>query len=789
MSKYEVIRTGGAPTWLQQVRSYFMGPLTAKSPELARLWAGSAASAGVSISEQSALNYSAVWAAVSIISSDVASLPLILYKRAGRGKERFDAHPLYRVLHDEPNPEMTSMVFRETLQAHVLTWGNGYAEIVRNGGGQVSELWPLLPNVVQTFRQDGRLKYRVKRTDGGQDIFEAKDILHVPGLGFDGHVGYSVIDKAREAIGLGIATERFGGEFFGNGSTMGGVFEHPGKMSPLAQKNFRESVTARHEGTGKAHKFLVVEEGMKYQALGIPPDNAQFLETRKFQVNEIARWFGIPPHKLGDLERATFSNIEQQDIEYYKGGLRRWLVRWEQEINRKLISRPERNIQFAEHLVEGILRGDSQARAEYYSKMFGIGAFSINDILEKENQNPIGAEGDQHFVPANMWPADKVPDPTKRVEPAVPAQEPKPADPALKARVAVLEVELATAMAEGLASADRAAALGVDLATAVSAHMDTATERDGLRQQLAGLLSQLDVLAQAEATLVGERDAALAAQADAAVQFTRREADLTAAAEASRAAVLASHEAAVAGLSERLEAVRGDLSQAMELLDGARSALAAEQAERARESEANGAAVALIGQLRDQAVVDRDAALTQAAEAAQRESMAQAMREVAETARAITEAALASERAAEATRLMALVAANRAVVVDAVGRLVRRETEKARRHQATPEKLRTWAASFYDGMHTEMCREALQPAMQAHLALLGADDDPATVAGALVEQHLQAAQRQLLSVADADPDDFHEELGKLLLRWETQRPNAVADALLVKELNHVRTYR
>ena len=219
--------------------------------------------------------------------------------------------------------------------------------------------------------------------------------------------GYSVIGKARESIGLGAAAERFGGTFFGNGSSFGGVFEHPGTMTPNAQKSFAEAINSRHQGVDRAHKFLVVEEGMKYQRLGIPPNDAQFLETRQFQVTEIARWFGLPPHKLGDLTRATFSNIEQQAIDYYTGSLVTWLTAWEQELEAKLIAPSERGIQVIEHVVEGLLRGDAQSRATHYAQTFQVGGITPNEIRALENRNPIDG-GDRSFVPLNMIPVDRL---------------------------------------------------------------------------------------------------------------------------------------------------------------------------------------------------------------------------------------------------------------------------------------------------------------------------------------------------------------------------------------------
>lgn len=360
------------------------------------------------MNEITALNYSAVWAAVNVIASAVASLPLILYRRLpDGGKERYTGHPLYRLLHDEPNSEMTSLVFRETLQAHVLTWGNGYAEIERDGSGRPVALWPLDPSRVQPIREGGRLHYRFTNENGTQVILASRDVLHVPGLSFDGLCGYSPIAKARESIGLGLATERFGSAFFGQGSTFGGVLTSPHKLTQLQKDDIREAIDKHHKGVDRANKFLVLSDGFKFDRLGIPPDDAQFLETRKFQITEVARWFNLPPHKLKDLDRATFSNIEHSSIEFVSDTLRPWLVRWEQEINRKLIAPLERTQQFAEHLVDGLLRGDITSRYAAYAVGTQHGWLSANDIRGFENLNPIDG-GNTYLVPVNMIPIDRM---------------------------------------------------------------------------------------------------------------------------------------------------------------------------------------------------------------------------------------------------------------------------------------------------------------------------------------------------------------------------------------------
>jgi HK97 family phage portal protein len=435
-----------------QVRGIWSGPITSNSPELARYWGATPNATGVPVNEWTALNYSAVWSAVARIAGDISSLPLFLYRRTkDGGKERYDAHPLYRLLHDQPNPEMTSMVWRRTLQAHALTWGNAYAEIVRDGGGRVIELWPITPDRVLPQRDGRGLFYRVSNPSGGEIVILPEDMLHLHGLGYDGVLGYSVIHHARESLGLGMATERFGGTFFGNGSTFGGILSHPSTLTEPARKNLRESIDSRHQGVDRAHRFIILEEGLKYEKLGIPPNDAQFLETRKFQLEEVARWFNIPPHKLGALDRATHSNIEQQETDYYISSLGPWLQNWEQELTAKLIARSEVNIQLIEHNLEGKLRGDSTARGEFYSKNFSVAAFTPNEIRAVENRSPI-AGGDEAFVPLNLIPLNLVRPyweaqiEAKKAPPSPPNPQASPTDAAMNREdIAKLIDELATA--------------------------------------------------------------------------------------------------------------------------------------------------------------------------------------------------------------------------------------------------------------------------------------------------------------------------------------------------------
>ena len=370
-------------------------------------------SAGKRVNERSAMQMTAVYSCVRILAEAVAGLPLHLYRyKEDGGKEKAIDHPLYLLLHDEPNPEMSSFVFRETLMTHLLLWGNAYAQIIRNGKGEVIALYPLMPDRMTVDRdRDGKLYYEYTvSTDDAPTVkgtvvrLKPSDVLHIPGLGFDGLVGYSPIAMAKNAIGMAIACEEYGAKFFANGAAPGGVLEHPGTIKDPGR--VRESWQSTFGGSGNANKIAVLEEGMKYTPIGISPEQAQFLETRKFQINEIARIFRIPPHMVGDLEKSSFSNIEQQSLEFVKYTLEPWLVRWEQSIQRTLFSPAEKKRYFAKFNVEGLLRGDYASRMTGYATARQNGWMSANDIRELENMDRIPAEegGDLYLINGNMLP-------------------------------------------------------------------------------------------------------------------------------------------------------------------------------------------------------------------------------------------------------------------------------------------------------------------------------------------------------------------------------------------------
>ena len=369
--------------------------------------------AGKHVNERSAMQMTAVYSCVRILAEAVAGLPLHLYKYTEEGgKEKAVDHPLYLLLHDEPNPEMSSFVFRETLMTHLLLWGNAYAQIIRNGKNEVVALYPLMPNKMSVDRDErGQLYYTYQRSNeeaptmkGSSVILKPSEVLHIPGLGFDGLVGYSPIAMAKNAIGMAIACEEYGAKFFANGAQPGGVLEHPGTIKD--PQRVRESWQSTFGGSGNANRIAVLEEGMKYTPIAISPEQAQFLETRKFQINEIARIFRVPPHMVGDLEKSSFSNIEQQSLEFVKYTLDPWVIRWEQSIMRSLLTPEEKKTFYVKFNLEGLLRGDYQSRMNGYAIGRQNGWMSANDIRELENLDRIPTEegGDLYLINGNMLP-------------------------------------------------------------------------------------------------------------------------------------------------------------------------------------------------------------------------------------------------------------------------------------------------------------------------------------------------------------------------------------------------
>lgn len=358
---------------------------------------------GKSVTVQSAIQLSTVYACVRVISETVASLPLSVYEAEKDGNKKALDHPLYRLLHDEPNSEMTSFVFREVMLAHLLLYGNSYSQIIRSGKNSVVGLYPLLPDHMDVDRDSkGNLTYTYTTSDGKTVVIKPRDILHIPGLGFDGVMGYSPIALEKNAIGLGIASEEYGSKFFSNGARPSGILTHPNTVKN--PKALRESWNSAYGGSANSNRVAILEEGMKFEPIAIPNNEAQFLETRKFQVDEICRIFRVPPHLVCDLEHATFSNIEHMSIDFAVHTIRPWLVRIEQAMNRALFPEQEKGRFFVQFNIDGLMRGDYKSRMEGYAIARQNGWMSANDIRELENQNPIPASegGDAYLVNGNM---------------------------------------------------------------------------------------------------------------------------------------------------------------------------------------------------------------------------------------------------------------------------------------------------------------------------------------------------------------------------------------------------
>ena len=403
-----------------------------KDPRLNELFGGSSTDSGVSVTPDTALTYSAVYAAVRCIAESVSSLPLNYYERlpAG-GKAHAKANPLHHLLHDEPNPEMTSLQWREASMAHLLLHGNSYTEIVRDLEGNAVELWPIDPTMVAPKRTDsGELYYELNR---GKNFITAGNMLHIPGLSFDGISGVSPITLARQSLGLSMAIEQFGAGYFGRGARPGGVLTFPGQLSPEARQNLRRSFEELHAGGANSHRVALLEAGLKWEAIGVPPDDSQFLQSREFQVIEVARWFNLPPNKLKDLSKTSYNSLEQMEISFVVDTLRPWLVRWEQQLNRKIIRPKDRGSYFFEHNVDGMLRGDQASRYTAYSVGRNWGWLSVNEIREKENMNPIDG-GDVYMQPMNMQAINTAPTAAPATDPslmATPPTLPNPSPPTL----------------------------------------------------------------------------------------------------------------------------------------------------------------------------------------------------------------------------------------------------------------------------------------------------------------------------------------------------------------------
>lgn len=371
--------------------------------------------AGVSVGPKSALKHSAFWACVRVVSEDLATLSCHLYERGKeRGKRRAPEHPIYRLIHEQPNPNMNAVTYFETAEAHRQVWGNAYSEIEFDDRGEVKALWPLRPDVTHPAVVNGERYYVTQVADDNGNATKlvalpASRVLHVPGLGFDGYQGYSVAAMAKQALGLALAAEEYGARFFGNGAHMGVIVTFPGAFrDPAIRDRVKEGVEVISQGLRNAHRVAVLEDGAKVERLGMSQEDAQFLETRRFQVEEIARFFRVPPHKIGHLERMTFNNVEELSIDYVRSAIRPAAKRWEQAMTLKLLHPRDRGKFFIEFELDSLLRGNTQVQTESFKAgTGGAGWMMINDIRETMNLPLLPPEiGDVLYVPMNMAPAD-----------------------------------------------------------------------------------------------------------------------------------------------------------------------------------------------------------------------------------------------------------------------------------------------------------------------------------------------------------------------------------------------
>ncbi|HNB43615.1 MAG TPA: phage portal protein [Burkholderiaceae bacterium] len=386
--------------------------------------------AGVTVTEDTALTLAEWWACVSVISRTVAALPWRVYERSAQGRRPLD-NAVAWLLDSQPNPEMTAFSFREALMAHVLNWGNGYAEIQRDLSGRPVALWLITPDRVCLERRDsGALYYKVTADDGTTNELDPANVFHVHGLGFDGLVGYSPVRMAARSIGIGIAQDTFAGSFYQNGTVLGTVVEIGANMNKEQIQQMEAYLNERHGGPSKAFGVKVSPNGTKVHQIGMPLNDAQFIESRQFTVTMAARWLGVPPHKIADLTRSTNNNIEHQGIEFVTDAIVPWAKRMEQEADVKLFGARAQGRIYTKLSVNALMRGDSQARANFYAAMVRMGAMSINEVRELEELNGIGKPGDAHLVQLNQTTLEWLVDNPGAKADAKPSPDPANADAA-----------------------------------------------------------------------------------------------------------------------------------------------------------------------------------------------------------------------------------------------------------------------------------------------------------------------------------------------------------------------
>lgn len=366
--------------------------------------------ARIRVNPDIAMTYSAVWGSIRVVSDAMMTLPCRVVSTLPSGNQEVvkSNDGVDVIIGGAANEEMSTAMYISATMVQVMLHGNSLAEIETNGNGEPVSLWPIDWGRVNLDRdRSGRLVYDIINDRAPNSTLRASDVIHIRGMSKDGIVGYSVVKMARESISLGLAAEGYGASFFGNGAVPSLAISLPGGLSPGAQDNLKESFLKRNRGPSNWQSPLILEDGMSIDKLTIPPEDAQFLETRTFQVRDICRWYGVPPPFLGDLADATFSNVEQLYTLLVTGGIVPWVKRLDSELTFKLFQR--RGIPLkVRHNVNGLLRGDVKTRGEFYKKLRDLGVLSVNDILRLEKMATIGDDGDMRLVPQNMVPLDMI---------------------------------------------------------------------------------------------------------------------------------------------------------------------------------------------------------------------------------------------------------------------------------------------------------------------------------------------------------------------------------------------
>jgi HK97 family phage portal protein len=393
----------------QEVRSNLRSP----DAWLVDALGGTKSSSGEDVSATTALALSAYFCAIRAISTDIGKLSLSVFQREPNGdkRERRDL-PLFKLLHDVPNSDMTAQTWKETSQAHALGFSGGFSLIGRDSAGRPTSIFPLDPNMVSPHRDKdtGVLSYAVRESEMATEarLFPQQDILHIHGLGLDGVTQLIVANMGKESLGAGLAAQKHRGSWFGNGANPSGILEVPGALDEQALKRLRDTFYEKYVGTGKGGKVIPLEEGTKFTTVTSDPEKSQLVNSLLFTVEDVARWFRIQPSKLMHLLKANFNTLEMQNLEYFQDTLQEWLVKWESEIKRKLLSDAGQENIFVEFDLRSLLRGDLAARNSSYTAGRQWGWLSANDVRRAENMNSIGGQGDIYMIPANMLDASAI---------------------------------------------------------------------------------------------------------------------------------------------------------------------------------------------------------------------------------------------------------------------------------------------------------------------------------------------------------------------------------------------